>query len=160
MTVILLLFAAGILVLVAELFLPSHGVLSVVGIGLLIAGIVQTYRYAGEQAAALATLGCLIGLPLFALVAIRIWPKTWIGKRIAPPNPVFTARDTSVPVDEFSRYIGETGESLTPLRPIGVCEFQGRRIPCIAEFGMIDAGTKVEGVRLAGGNLAVRPRNT
>lgn len=155
---ILLLFAAGALVLVAELFIPSHGVLTVMAIGLLIAGVVQTFRYAGQQAGTLSALACIAGLPAFGFAAIKIWPKTWVGRRIAPKNPIITARDTSVPVDELSRYIGRTGRTTTQLRPVGFCEFDGRRVPCIAEFGLIESGVPVEGVRLAGANLAVEQK--
>lgn len=152
---IFMLFAAGTLVLIAELFIPSHGILTVLGIGLLVAGVVQTFRHAGEQAGAMAALGCLVGLPLFAFAAVKIWPRTWVGRRIAPPNPTFATRDSSVPVEEITRYIGVTGRSVTQLRPVGICDFEGRRVPCIAEFGLIEAGILVEGVRVAGSNLAV-----
>jgi len=159
-SIITLLFAAGVLVLIAELFLPSHGILTVIGLGLLIAGVVQTFRYGGERAGGIATIACLIGLPVFAVAAVRIWPKTWVGRRIAPPNPILSGRDTSVPVEEISRYIGQTGRSLTTLRPVGICEFQGRRVSCIAEFGMVDSGVTVEGLRVSGANLAVEPKRT
>lgn len=158
LSLILFLFAAGALVLIAELFIPSHGLLSVLAVGLLVAGIVQTFRVAGYQAGTFAILGCLVGLPTFALAAIKIWPKTWIGQRIAPPNPIFTATDSSVPVEEISGFVGQSGRSLTSLRPVGVCEFHGRRVPCIAEFGMIEPGTPVVGVRMAGPNLAVEAK--
>ncbi len=156
---ILLLFAAGALVLVAELFIPSHGVLTVLGVGLLIAGIVQTFRFFGERAGSIATLTCLVGLPVFAMAAVKIWPKTWVGRRVAPRNPIITSRDSSVPVEEISRYIGQSGRTITQLRPVGFCEFQGRRVPCIAEFGLIEPGAIVEGVRVSGANLAVEPKS-
>jgi membrane-bound ClpP family serine protease len=158
LTLIILLFACGALVLVAELFIPSHGVLTVLGVGLLIAGIVQTFHLFGERAGSLATMACLVGLPLFALASVKIWPKTWVGRRVAPRNPIVTQRDTSVPVEELSRYIGQSGRSITQLRPVGFCEFQGRRVPCIAEFGLIESGVFVEGVRLSGANLAVEQK--
>lgn len=160
MTLIILLFAAGALMLVADLFLPSHGFLTVIGVGLLVAGVVQTFRVGGQQAGGVATLACLVGLPAFGVAAIKIWPKTWIGRRIAPRNPVVTSRDSSVPVEEITRYIGQRGHSITQLRPVGFCEFQGRRVPCIAEFGLIEPGVAVEGVRMVGANLAVEPRST
>lgn len=155
---IALLFAAGVLVLVAELFIPSHGILGVLGVGLLIAGVVQTYRFGGERAGTVAGLSCLAALPVFAMVAVKVWPKTWVGRRIAPPNPVATQRDTSVPIEELSRFIGRTGTATSPLRPVGVCEFDGRRVSCIAELGMLDAGAVVEGVKIVGGQLAVQER--
>ncbi len=156
--VITLLFVGGVLVLIAELFLPSHGLLTVVALGLIVAGVVQTFRYGGERAGAIAGAACLIGLPTFAMMAVRIWPKTWIGRRIAPPNPTVTESDSSVPVEELSRHVGQRGRSLTPLRPVGICEFNGRRVSCIAQFGMIDAGETVEGLHVTGSNLAVESK--
>jgi len=156
--VIALLFGAGALILIAELFIPSHGVLTIMGIALLVAGVVQTFRYGGEKAGAVSVLVCLVVLPVFAVLAVKFWPRTWVGKRIAPPNPVVNARDSSVPVEEISRYIGQTGRSLSTLRPVGICEFNGRRVPCVAEFGMLDAGVAVVGLRVVGGQLAVQER--
>lgn len=156
--IITLLFAAGVLVLIAELFLPSHGVLGVLGAGLLVAGVVQTYRFGGERAGTVAGLACLAALPAFAFAAVKVWPKTWIGRRIVPPNPIATRSDTSVPTEELSRYIGKTGQATSPLRPVGICEFDGRRLSCIAEFGMLDAGATVEGTRVISGQLAVQEK--
>jgi len=156
--IIALLFGAGALVLIAELFIPSHGVLGIVGIMLLVAGIVQTFRYGGEKAGTISVIVCLVVLPVFAVVAIKVWPRTWVGRRIAPPNPVASTRDSSVPVEEISRYIGQSGRSLSTLRPVGICEFNGRRVSCVAEFGMLDAGVTVEGLRVVGGQLAVQER--
>ncbi len=158
--IIALLFGAGALILVAELFIPSHGVLTVVSLALLTAGVYQTFRYGGEKAGTISVLTCLVILPAFAVVAVKVWPKTWVGRRIAPPNPVATTRDTSVPVEEMSRYIGQSGRSITTLRPVGICEFNGRRVPCVAEFGMLDAGVAVEGLRVISGQLAVQERKT
>ena len=158
--IIALLFGAGVLVLIAELFIPSHGVLTFVGIALLVAGVVQTYSYGGEKAGAISVIACLVVLPVFVLVAIKVWPRTWVGRRIAPPNPVATTRDSSVPVEEISRYIGQTGRSLSTLRPVGICEFNGRRVSCVAEFGMLDAGVAVQGLRVLGGQLAVQEKMT
>ncbi len=156
--IIVLLFGAGALVLIAELFIPSHGLLTVVGVGLLTWGIAQTFQFAGEKAGVISILGCLVALPVFAVAAVKIWPKTWVGRRIAPSNPVVSLRDTAVPVEEISRFIGRAGRCVSPLRPVGICEFEGRRIACIAEFGMLDAGVAVEGLRLVGGQLAVQER--
>ena len=154
---IVLLFAGGAMILVAELVIPSHGVLTVIGIGMLIGGVVETFRYGGEIAGIIASVACLVAIPAFLATAVRIWPKTWIGKMIAPPNPTVTARDSSVPVEELSRFIGQSGTAISMLRPLGICEFDGRRVSCIAEYGMIEAGTPVQAIRVNGANVAVQP---
>ncbi len=160
LVVLILLFAVGVLFLVAEIFIPSHGVLTVAGVGFLTAGIVKTFQYGGREAGIISILACAVFLPAFSVIAIKYWHRTPIGRRISPPNPTMTVDDVGVPVEELAHYIGRTGRARTPLRPVGICEFDGRRLSCVAEFGMIEPGTEVEAVRIVGGNLAVHPKQT
>lgn len=153
--IIFILFAVGVLLLVAEIFIPSHGVLCVVGVGFLIAGIVKTHGHAGQTAGLVAGLTCLVFVPTAGFVALKYWKKTPIGRMIAPPNPEVRASDSSVPVEEITALIGQTGRAITPLRPVGICMFGGRRVSCVAQFGMIDANVEVQGVGMTGSNLAV-----
>jgi membrane-bound serine protease (ClpP class) len=157
-SVMVLLFAVGALLLVGEIFIPSHATLTVAGLGFLIGGIIKTFDYAGRDAGIMAIFACVVFVPVFAYFAVKIWPKTSLGKRIAPPNPVITAADTTVPLEELGRLIGRVGRTLTPLRPVGICDFGGKRFSCVAEFGMIESGVAVEGIRIAGANLAVQER--
>lgn len=152
---LILLYCLGMLMLLAELFIPSHGSLTVVALGFLIAAIVKTFSYGGREAGVIAIVACVILLPLFAYYSIKYWPQTPIGRLISPPNPILTSADTSVPVEEIRAMIGQTGRSLSPLRPVGICEINGHRISCVAEFGMVDANVVVEGVGIKGSNLAV-----
>lgn len=160
MAILLLLYGVGVAMLLAEIFIPSHGVLTVAGLGFLVAAVVKTFGYGGREAGIIAIFACLVFLPMFAFLAIKYWRQTPIGKRLAPPNPVVTAADTSIPVEELSRLIGQSGKSRTALRPVGICEFNGKRISCIAEYGTIDAGATVCAVRISGGNLAVEEKKS
>lgn len=152
---LIVLYVLAMVILVAEIFIPSHGLLSVVGVGLLVWAVWQTFAYGGREAGIVAILACLVVLPTFAGLAIKYWHRTPVGRRIAPPNPVLTAADTSVPVVELSGMIGQTGRCVSPLRPVGVCDFGGRRVSCLAEYGLIESGATVVGTRITGGNLAV-----
>ena len=49
----------------AELFIPSHGILTLVGLGFLVAGIVSTFQQYGQTAGTIAVFACLISLPIF-----------------------------------------------------------------------------------------------
>jgi len=158
--ILILLYAVGILFLLVEIFIPSHGILTLAGLGFLVAAVVKTFNVGGKEAGIIAIFACLIFLPAFAFLAIKYWPRTPIGRQIAPPNPTLTSADTSIPVEELARHIGRGGRAISPLRPVGICEFDGRRISCIAEFGMVDAGAVVEGVAVKGGNLSVVEKKT
>jgi len=153
---LILIYAVGVAALVAEIFIPSHGVLTVTAVAFLVWAVVKTFMYGGQTAGTIAVLACLVLLPTFVFVSITYWPRTPMGRRIAPPNPVVTASDTSVPAVELMLLVGRTGRTISTLRPVGLCDFDGRRISCVAEFGMLDAGVSVVGTRVMGANLGVR----
>jgi membrane-bound ClpP family serine protease len=79
-----------------------------------------------------------------------------MGRYISPPNPVLGEKDR-MPVAELEQFVGRVGRTLTPLRPVGTCEFEGRRVECLAEYGMIERNVRVEGVRLVDRSLSVKP---
>ena len=157
---IAILFAVGILMLLLEIFIPSHGVLTIAGLGFLITAIVNTFQTGGRVAGLVSIAACMIFLPMFTYFSIKYWPHTPIGKRIAPPNPRLTAEDTSIPVEELQALVGQSGTCTSPLRPVGSCDFHGKRVSCISEYGLIESGTLVEGLRIKGANLAVREKKS
>lgn len=154
--IIVLLYTVGMTLLIAEIFIPSHGVLTFAGLGIIGWAVIRTFMFGGQSAGVVAVLACLVLLPVFAYLCIKFWPDTPIGRRIAPPNPMITAADVGVPIVELSQYIGQTGKALSVLRPVGLCEFDGRRFSCVAEFGVVDAGATVVATGISGGNLRVR----
>jgi len=155
---LLLFFALGVAMLVAEIFIPSHGVLTLAGLAFITAGVVKTFSYGGKEAGTLAVLACLIVLPTFAGLAVKYWQRTPIGRRIAPPNRVATVADSGVPVQELRGLVGAEGRSVSALRPVGICDFGGRRMSCVAEAGLIDSGVPVVAVGISGANLTVAPK--
>ena len=153
--ILFLLYGAAVLILVAEIFIPSSGVLSVTGVGFLVVAVVKTFDYCGDAAGYVASIASPVFLLAFAIVSIKVWPRTRIGRIIAPLNPEYTEKDLGTDNDDIKPLVGKYGRALSPLRPVGTCEFDGRRFQCICESGMIDAGAAVRAVGLKGRNLEV-----
>ncbi len=152
--ILLLLYAVAVAMLTAEIFIPSHGVLTIVGIGFLAVAIVRTFAF-GETAGTLSIVGSVIALPTFAVVAVKVWPNTRLGRMIVPRNPTYTREELAATVTSIEPLVGRSGRTLSPLRPVGTCEFDGRRLECVSESGMIDAGVEVRAVGIRGRNLEV-----
>jgi membrane-bound serine protease (ClpP class) len=152
---LLVLFGLGAVVLIAEIFIPSQGVLSLLGLAFLIAAVIVTFRDYGRGPGVLAVGGCLVFVPTMAILAVKYWHRTPIGRRISPPNPVLTDDDAGLEVEEIEALIGQAGEARTPLRPVGICEFGNQRVSCVAEYGYVETGQKVRAIGRKGGNLAV-----
>jgi membrane-bound ClpP family serine protease len=152
---IAIVYAIGVVVLLADLFVPSQGILVVVGLGVLAYGLFEAFQI-GVTVGLINALVLLIALPAGFIVVIRNWHRTPIGRRISPPNPMLTSQDR-LPVSDLESLLGTTGKAMTYLRPVGICEFNGKRFECKAEYGVIAAGVEVEAVRLSDRSLVVRP---
>jgi len=57
---------------------------------------------------------------------------------------------------EFDNLVGRTGRVLTPLRPVGMCELDGRRIECITENAYVPKDKEVKVVRVEGTHVTVQ----
>ncbi len=157
LTVALVFQAVGIVLLVAEIFLPSHGLLILLSLASLGGGIYAAFEYS-LMAGYLSLLLTLLLVPTLAVMAVKVWPRTFIGRRIAPPNRPFSPGESPASADgELQRLIGHTGRTLTPLRPVGACDFGGCRVECLAESGMIDRHVQVVAIDVQGRSLVVRP---
>ncbi|MDM8006198.1 MAG: hypothetical protein QUV05_08645 [Phycisphaerae bacterium] len=152
---IVLLYLVGTAILVAEVFIPSHGVLSVIAIATLGFAVYETFLISGVWG--LVGLCILVVLiPAAVLTAVKTWYRTPIGKRVCPPNPELGEKDR-LPVEPLRTLIGQRGRTVTLLRPVGTCEFQGRRYECKAEQGVIQKEVEVEAIGLVDRTLVVRP---
>ena len=152
---ICLLYLVGCALLIIELFLPAHGLLGILGLGVLGFGLYESYgRSEVVGLISLAVLAVL--LPTGLVVAVKNWHRTPVGRRISPPNPQLTSRDR-MPVDHLKPLIGSVGRTLTLLRPVGTCLFDGHRVECTAEYGMIEKNVEGEAVRLVDRTVSVRP---
>jgi membrane-bound serine protease (ClpP class) len=98
--------------------------------------------------ALLALLAPLTLAPLTSSIAGRL------RRRLDPPpsRDEFTFRD-----DSLYPLIGRSGRALTPLRPAGSVDFDGRRLDGLSEGEYIAEGTTVSGLRVRGRYLIVRP---
>ncbi len=151
---ILILYLVGAGLLVAEIFIPSYGILTVAGLGVFGTAIYFTYQE-NPTAGHVSVILSLIFLPTMGFLSIKYWHQTPVGKLISPPNPVVTAADTGDWEAKLSPYVGKIGRSLSQLRPVGTCEFDGERLECIAEMGVIDRDQPVKAIAVRGRNLSV-----
>jgi membrane-bound ClpP family serine protease len=158
LTLAYILIALGLFLLVAELFIPSGGVLFVVSICAIIIGVALTFVY-GDASTGMTTLVVVfIALPLLGGFLLYYWPKTRMAKRMCQTGPEEDATVASMPVNvELEQLRGRVGRAASALRPSGVVEFDGRRIDVITEGMMVDPETWVRCIDVKAGKVVVRP---
>ncbi len=152
--IILFILAGGLIVL--ELFIPSQGILTILATASLIVGIVECFLVS-LWLGFIVTLVTIAALPVFILAMVRIWPDTWIGKRVAIRKAQKAMPGGSIPdAGKLDTLLGQNGQTMTDLRPVGAVMFGEKRVDCVAETGQIDKGSEVTVIRVEGVRVVVR----
>jgi membrane-bound ClpP family serine protease len=156
----MLLFVVGLVLLVAEVFIPSGGVILVLALAS-IAGSLACGWLAWMPGRPLAfwSLVAAMGIlgPATLIAAFRVWPETEIGKRALLEGP---APEDVVPFErQANRHeslVGQTGRTVTVLNPAGMVLIDGSRIHCQSEGMIIPEGTAVRVVAARHNGVTVR----
>ena len=155
--IILFILAGGLIVL--ELFIPSQGILSIAAAASLIYGIVRCFLVS-QLLGFIVAVVAVVTLPVFIIAMVRIWPNTWIGKRVAIRKAQRAEPGRSIPDSgKLDTLLGQSGQAITDLRPVGAVMFGEDRIDCVAEMGQIEKGSEVTVIRVEGVRVVVREQS-
>ena len=151
---VFLYFACAAL-MVAEVFVPSGGLISVFALACLIGGIAIFFQQS-TTAGWIGVVVATIMIPSVLVFAYRVFPKTRFGKSVTLTPPEREQGDAIPDTPELEELLGAVGVVLTPLRPVGMCDFSGRRVESVAESGYVDKGKKVKVINVESTQLTVR----
>ncbi|MBA7678347.1 hypothetical protein ES703_86620 [subsurface metagenome] len=151
---VFLYFACAVLI-VAEVFVPSGGLISIFALVCLIGGVVIFFRHSAT-AGWVGVVIALIMIPTVLVIAYKIFPETRFGKSVTLTPPQREQGDAVPDTAELKELLGAVGVVLTPLRPVGICDFSGQRVECVAESGYVDKGNKVKVIDVESTQLTVR----
>jgi len=151
---IFLYFACAALV-IAEVFVPSGGIISICALACLIGGMVIFFHHS-TTAGWVGIITAVIMIPSVLVVAYRLFPNTRFGKSVTLTPPERQQGDAIPDTAELRELLGRVGTVITPLRPVGMCEFSGQRVECVAESGYVDKGKKVKVIDVESTQVTVR----
>lgn len=149
------LFLLCAVLLVAEVFVPSFGLIGICSLACLAGGLSIFFKVnavAGWSGVAVA----IIMIPAVLIFAYKIFPKTSFGKTVSLDMPKKQKGEGIADIDEIAGMLGSKGVTTTVLRPVGMCDFNGKRLECVAESGYVDKGVAVEVIKIEGTQLTVR----
>jgi len=154
---VFLYFACAALI-VAEVFVPSAGLITLCAIGCLAGGVAIFF----SRSAAAGWAGVVIAvvmIPSVLVGAYKIFPKTRFGKRVLLAPPVRKEGEAIPDTEELKGLLGAVGTVITPMRPVGMCDFSGHRVECVAESGYVEKGIRVKVIKVESTQLTVRVVN-
>lgn len=148
----------GLVLLFGELLLPTGGILAVVAAGAIIGGLTLLFYHADTWTSVTTLIAVLVAIPLVTAFGLWLWPRTPLGRLLVMNAPAVTEAGANRPewakLDELN---GRLGRAMSSLRPSGAVEFEGKRVDCLSEGPLIEAGQWVRCVAVRGGRVIVRP---
>lgn len=152
----IVLFILGMVMLALELFVPSFGLLSVLGTLCLIIGVVRAAEHTGEAVVSLS----------FAFVISTII-VVWLTKKYKHLGEwnrfilkhALKTEDGYVSAETRTSLLHLEGESLTPLRPAGTANIGGERVDVVTEGEFIMPHRRIQVCKVEGSRVVVREVN-
>jgi membrane-bound ClpP family serine protease len=141
MTLIVLLFAIGILFIAAEVIVPG-GILGTAGALLMFGGCVAAFIDYGTGGGMLALLAAVAVAGLALFFEFRILPKTKLGRRAFLTAEITAAAPALG--EEARELIGQSAEALTMLSPSGYVRVGGQRYEAFCQSGQAPAGAALK----------------
>jgi len=142
--------AAGLLAILAEMFLPTAGVLGAAGLGSIIASIVVVYRRFGSLAGSLYLAAVAVLIPVLIALYFKFFPHSPMGRWLmirkgpgAEPGP-------------YGELAGREGRTLTVLRPVGLVMIGDRKYSAVSGGEFIERDRQVKVLKVEGSRILVR----
>jgi membrane-bound ClpP family serine protease len=155
-----LLAVLGFALIIAELFVPSGGLITVGCIVCFVSSIWFAYRGWWSTSQGLFwtfSSSLLVGIPIFLLGLLRVLETTRLGDRILLAAP--TSEDVTPHRAEQQRLlqmVGRKGRTLSMLNPGGLVNVDGERLHALSEGVMVDPNEWVEVLEVRGARVLVR----
>ena len=154
-----LLAIVGLGLLVAEIFIPSGGLILIAAVLTFLASVWCAWEAWSETLAYFwSFIGALVLLVPAALIgAFYYFPRTELGRRILLEAQSLEELTPFAEEEAFlTQLIGRTGKTITLLNPGGLVLVDHERLHCESQGMLIEPNTDVEVIAVKGNRLVVR----
>ena len=139
----------GIALAILEMFIPGFGLPGISGIILIVLGIFLQAKTAEEAVLLLLIALAILGIALAVMLLVT-------KKKNFAKSPIVLSTTNSAPQTDMNYFLGREGVVLTPLRPVGVVDFDGVRLDVAAEAEFVKKGEHVRIIKTEGSRIIVR----
>ena len=154
MTLIILLFAIGILFIAVEVIIPG-AILGTIGGILLFAGCIAAFVEYGTAGGLVALAAALLLAGAALWFEFRILPKTRIGRRAFLQSAITEVSNAHS--SGWKDLVGKPAEAVTLLSPTGYVLIEGKRYEAASSHGQVPAGTPLTVIAADSFRIVVSP---
>ena len=152
MTLPLILLGIGLLLITAEVLIPSLGLLGGLATIALIGSVVLAWQESPELGQNFLIAACLL-VPLMIMLGFKLLPLSPFTKVMVTEG--FSFKEGAAIDERDKDLMGKRGVVEAPLRPAGAARIEGRRVDVVTRGERIESGAWVEVIGLSGNRVEV-----
>ena len=143
----------GCCLVVLEVFIPSSGLLSVLSAAAFLGSVYFAFQR-GPTTGVAFLASIVVAVPLFLGLAVKVWPRTPMGKAFMGELP---SEEEVMPYDPRRGLVGKIGIARTKMLPSGAIEIEGHMIDAVSQGQAIEPGQYVVVLEVRSNRVVVRP---
>jgi membrane-bound serine protease (ClpP class) len=145
---------AGVIIIIAEIFLPSGGLLSVIAAGLFGYSLFIVFHDISTMAGTYFVLADLFIIPLLVAVGLKVVARSpaTLKETLSSDSGVVSQSP------ELESFMGREGKSVTDLRPGGTAIIDDKRLDVVSRGEYIEKDRNLIVVEVTGNQVIVREK--
>ena len=141
----------GFFVIMAEIFIPSFGILTVLAICIFFYSLYTVFTSVSATAGIIFTGVDVVIIPVMIIIGIKILSESKLTLKLR-----LSKQDGVVSQEKgIETFINKEGKAVTDLRPAGIAMIDSKRLDVVTDAEYIDAGTPVIVTNVTGNRIVV-----
>jgi len=143
---------AGIFVLLAEIILPSGGVLTILALGCFGYSLYSVFTNVSVSVGMMFVAADVVILPIVLIAGLKLLAYSPVALR----KSLKKTDGVTSQSEKLGGYMGKTGTTVTNLRPAGTARIDGRRVDVVSRGEFIEKDKPVIVIAVEGNRVVVR----
>ena len=142
----------GVVVIIAEIILPSGGILSIVALGVFGYSLFIVFNEISMTIGFSFVAADLILIPVLVIVGLKLLARSPVTLR----KTLSRKEGVSSQSSELESYVGRQGNAITDLRPAGIGIINGKRVDVVTRGEYLEKDSVIIVTAVTGNQIIVR----
>ena len=145
----------GVVVIIAEIILPSGGILSIAALGVFGYSLFIVFNEISMTIGFSFVAADLILIPVLVIVGLKLLARSPVTLR----KTLSRKEGVSSQSSELESYVGRQGTAVTDLRPAGIAVMNGKRVDVVTRGEYLEKDSAIIVTAVTGNQIIVRKKD-
>ncbi|MEE8553994.1 MAG: NfeD family protein [Desulfobacterales bacterium] len=146
---------AGVVVIIAEIILPSGGILSILAVGVFGYSLFIVFNDISKIAGLVFVAADIVLIPVLVIVGLKLLARSPAALR----KTLSQEEGISSQPSELANYFDMEGTAVTDLRPAGISVINGKRVDVVTRGEYIEKDSVIHVTAVTGNQIIVREKD-